>query len=100
MGGQSVNTDPTSAFRYTLQAAEQGYVPAEAAVAMMYANGKGVQQNYAEASKWWIKASEGGDLLAARHTWNLFRNGEGVARDRNIANQWAKVIGEPVQVPR
>jgi TPR repeat protein len=100
MGGQSVNTDPASAFRYTLQAAEQGYVPAEAAVAMMYANGKGVQQNYAEAGKWWIKAAEGGDLIAARHAWNLYRNGEGVARDRNIANQWAKVIGEPVQVPR
>jgi TPR repeat protein len=100
MGDQSVNTDPALAFRHTLQAAEQGYVPAEAAIAMMYANGKGVQQNYAEAGKWWIKASEGGDLLATRHTWNLFRNGEGVARDRNIANQWAKVIGEPMQVPR
>jgi uncharacterized protein len=92
--------NPASAYQYSLRAAEQGYVPAEAAVAMMYANGKGIQQNYAEAGKWWIKASEGGDLLAARHTWNLFRNGEGVARDRNIANQWAKAIGEPVQVPR
>ncbi len=100
MGDQSVNTDPALAFRHTLQAAEQGYAPAEAAIAMMYANGKGVQQNYAEAGKWWIKASEGGDLLATRHTWNLFHNGEGVARDRNIANQWAKVIGEPMQAPR
>ena len=44
----------------------------------MYANGKGVQQNYAEAGKWWIKAAEGGDLTAARHAWNLYRNGEGV----------------------
>jgi TPR repeat protein len=98
--GQSVNTDPASAFHRTLQAAEQGYMPAEAAVAMMYANGKGVQQNYAEAGKWWIKAAEGGDLVAARHAWNLYRHGEGVARDRNIANQWAQAIGEPVQVPR
>ena len=39
----------------------------------MYANGKGVQQNYAEAGKWWIKAAEGGDLAAARHAWNLYR---------------------------
>jgi TPR repeat protein len=67
---------------------------------MMYANGKGVQQNYEEAGKWWIKAAEGGDLAAARHTWNLFRNGEGVARNPTIANQWAVVIGEPVQTPR
>jgi TPR repeat protein len=98
--GQPATKDPASAFQYTLKAAEQGYVPAEAAVAMMYANGKGVQQNYAEAGKWWSKASEGGDLLAARHTWNLYRNGEGVARDPNIANQWAKAIGEPVRVAR
>ncbi len=98
--GQPAKKDPASAFRYTLQAAEQGYVPAEAAVAMMLADGQGVQQDYAEAGKWWIKASEGGDLVAARHTWNLYRNGEGVARDRAIANQWAKAIGEPVQVPR
>jgi hypothetical protein len=98
--GQTGKKDPAAAFQYTLRAAEQQYVPAEAAVAMMYANGKGVQQNYAEAGKWWIKAAGGGDLLAARHTWNLYRNGEGVARDRNIANQWAKAIGEPVQVSR
>jgi hypothetical protein len=93
-------TDVASAFRSTLQAAEQGNVPAQASVAMMYANGKGVLQNYAEAGKWWIKAAEGGDLAAARHAWNLYRNGEGVARNPAIANQWAKVIGEPVQVPR
>jgi len=98
--GQPAKKDPAYAFQYTLRAAEQGYVPAEAAVAMMYANGKGVQQNYAEAGKWWIKASEGGDRLAARHTWNLYRNGEGVARNPDIANRWAETIGEPVRVSR
>jgi uncharacterized protein len=89
-----------SDFRSTLKAAEQGNLPAQAAVAMLYANGRGVQQSYAEAGKWWIKAAEGGDLKAARHAWNLYRNGEGVERNAAIANQWAKVIGEPVQVPR
>ncbi|HEX9224611.1 MAG TPA: hypothetical protein VF860_14875, partial [Candidatus Acidoferrales bacterium] len=43
---------------------------------------------------------EGGDLVAARHAWNLYRNGEGVERNAATANQWAKVIGEPVQIPR
>ena len=96
----STETDPASAFQSTLKAAEQGDTKAQAATAMSYANGKGVQQNYAEAGKWWIKAAEGGDLAAARHAWNLYRNGEGVERNPAIANQWAKVIGEPVQVPR
>jgi TPR repeat protein len=93
-------TDLAAAFQSTLKAAEQGNVPAQAATAMLYADGKGVQQNYAEAGKWWIKAAEGGDLAAARYAWNLYRNGEGVERNATIANQWAKVIGEPVQAPR
>ncbi len=92
--------DVASAFQFTLKAAEQGYVPAQSAVAMMYANGKGVQQNYAEAGNWWNKAAEGGDLIAARHLWNLYRNGEGAERNPTIANRWAPVIGEPVQSPR
>jgi TPR repeat protein len=92
--------DLSATFESTLKAAQQGDLRAQSAVAMMYANGKGLQQNYEEAGKWWIKAAEGGDLAAARHTWNLFRNGEGVARNPTIANQWAVVIGEPVQTPR
>ena len=93
-------TDLVSAFQSALKAAEQGNVAAQASVALMYANGKGVQQNYAEAGKWWIKAAESGDLAAARHVWNLYRNGEGVERNAAIANQWAKVIGEPIPAPR
>jgi hypothetical protein len=90
----------TAAFQQALQSAEEGSVPAQSAVAMMYANGKGVRQNYAEAGKWWAKAAEGGDLDAGRLAWNLYRNGEGVDRNPALANQMAKLIGEPVQAPR
>lgn len=98
--GLPQGTNPASVFPSTLKSAEQGNVQAQADVAMMYANGRGVQQNYAEAGKWWIKAAEGGDLKAARHAWNLYRNGEGAERNATIANQWAKVIGEPIPAPR
>jgi TPR repeat protein len=97
---KQTKADLASAFRWTLQAAEDGYVPAQSAVGMMYANGEGVQQNYAAAGNWWRKASSGGDLVAARHAWNLYRNGEGVARDRTLANEMAVLIGEPIQAPR
>jgi TPR repeat protein len=40
-------------------------LPAQAAVGMMYANGKGVQQNYAEAGNWWKKAAESKHALSA-----------------------------------
>jgi len=63
--GQPVRQDPQAAFQYTLQAAEKGYVPAQAALGMLYADGKGVEQNYAESRKWFVKAAEGGHPLAA-----------------------------------
>jgi hypothetical protein len=91
---------PPAAFAQTLKAAEGGSVPAQSAVGMMYANGKGVRQNYAEAAKWWVMAGENGDLDAARLAWNLYRNGEGVDRDAAIANRMAKIIGEPIAPPR
>jgi TPR repeat protein len=87
-------------FQSALKSAEGGDVRAQAAVGMMFANGTGVQQNYAEAGKWWVKAAEGGDLESARHVWNLYRNGEGVDRNAEIANRWAAAIGEPVSAPR
>jgi TPR repeat protein len=90
----------TARFACTLKAAEQGMAQAQAAVAMMYANGKGVEQNYAEAGKWWGKAAESGDLTSARYVWNLYRNGEGAPRNPAISNRWAPLIGEPVQAPR
>jgi len=63
--GKPVAKQPGSAFQNTLRAAEAGYVPAQAELGMMYANGKGVQQNYVEAGKWWSKAAAGGHVLAA-----------------------------------
>jgi TPR repeat protein len=91
--------DLAAAFKQRLKAAEGGSVAAQSAVAMLYANGKGVRQNYAEAGKWWMRASEGGDLDAGRLAWNLYRNGEGVDRNPALANRMAKLIGRPIQVP-
>ena len=70
-----------------------------AAAAMMYANGKGVQQNYAEAGKWWIKAAEGGDLAAARFAWQN-RSTQGVQRNPEVVAQLAKDARRAVPVPR
>src|SRR5260370_235097 len=76
--GQRMKKDPVLAFQNTLKAAEQGYVPAEAAAGMMYAIGKGVEQNYAEATKWWTAAAEAGHLLAATNGAVAYRGVPGV----------------------
>ncbi len=54
-------------FAKTKQAAEMGFVPAQAMLGMMYANGTGVQQDYTEAGNWWAKAAAGGHALAAQN---------------------------------
>ncbi len=94
MGGANLPKHPASAFQYTLQAAEQGYVPAEAAVGMMYANGKGVRQNYAEAAKWWTKAAEAGHVLAATNASMVYRGVAGVPADPAMSEKLAKFAAE------
>jgi hypothetical protein len=92
--GQPLRKDPVLAFQNTLKAAEQGYVPAEAAVGMMYAIGKGVELNYAEAAKWWTKAAEAGHVLAATNLSMVYRGVPGVRSDAAKSEQWAKFVAE------
>jgi TPR repeat protein len=87
-----VPKQPAEAFLYTRQAAKQGYVPAEAALGMMYADGKRVQQNYAEAGKWWNKAAEGGHVLAASNLAMLYRGGSGVPGNADASKKWAQFV--------
>lgn len=54
-------------FAKTKQSAELGFVPAQAMLGMMYANGTGVPQDYAEAANWWSKAAAAGHALAAQN---------------------------------
>ncbi|MBY0503519.1 MAG: hypothetical protein K2X03_06410 [Bryobacteraceae bacterium] len=62
---------PAEAFAKTKQAAEMGWVPAQALLGMLYANGMGVEQDYLESANWWAKAAAQGHALAAQ---NLARN--------------------------
>ena len=84
--GEAARRDPQSAFQYMSQAAEKGYVPAQAALGMLYANGQCVQQNYGESRKWFVKAAEGGHKLAAESA----ANGRGAPRPQAQAPAPAK----------
>jgi hypothetical protein len=92
--GKPARKDPAAAFKYTLQAAEQGYLPAEAAAGMMYAIGKGVEQSFPDAAKWWTKAAEGGHVLAAMNASMVYRGGSGVPADPAKSEKWAKFAAE------
>jgi hypothetical protein len=47
-------------------AAAQGYAEAQYNMGVMYRDGEGVSQDYAEAAKWFRKAAEQGDANAER----------------------------------
>jgi TPR repeat protein len=90
--GQQTRKNPVLAFQNTLKAAEQGYVPAAAAVGMMYAVGKGTQQDYAEAARWWTRAAEAGHTLAATNLSMVYRGVPGVKSDSAKSEYWAQFV--------
>jgi TPR repeat protein len=88
-GGDLVSRNPAQAFQSTLEAAQAGYVPAQEVVGMMYAVGKGVQQDPKEAAKWFLTAAEAGNPRAAANFVALSRSLRG---DVELGQRWAKFL--------
>ena len=101
-GGTALRKNPTQAFQDTLKAAQAGYTPAQEVVGMMYATGKGVQQDFTEAGKWFLTAAEAGDLRAPVHYAGNIRDGESpLRRNTELAARWAKYAStHPEFAPR
>jgi uncharacterized protein len=88
-GGDWVSKDPAKAFQSTLEAAQAGYVPAQEVVGMMYAVGKGVEQDYHEAAKWFLTAAEASNPRAAANFVAVSRSVRG---DGELASRWARFL--------
>jgi len=92
-GGPLVSKNPARAFQLTLKAAQGGYVPAQEVVGMMYAIGKGVEQDYHEAAKWFLTAAEAGNTRAAINYVGSLRSGMGNLRtDVELSARWSKFL--------
>jgi TPR repeat protein len=63
------------------KAAEEGYAPAQNNLGVMYEQGQGVVQNYAEAANWYRKAAEQGWAFAQYNLGCLYANGNGVEQN-------------------
>ena len=70
------------------QAAEQGVAVAQYNLGLMYENGQGVRQDYAEAVRWYRKAAEQGNANAQYNLGVMYGNGQGVRQDRALAQEW------------
>ena len=74
--------------------AEKSDPVAQNNLAVMYATGNGVKQNYAEAAKWYEKAGEQGYPVAQHNLGTLYENGMGVPRDLHAAKVWYELAAE------
>ena len=55
---------------------------------LLYANGKGVAQDYGTAFKWYEKAAMQGFVIAQVNLAELYEEGLGVARNPALARKW------------
>jgi uncharacterized protein len=90
--------DKQEAFKWFKQAAEQGYVEAEAELGRCYEDGDGTDQDYVLAAQWYRKAAEhvpnlGGAGQGRNNLGNLYMEGLGVPKDYVQAYKWFSLAG-------
>ena len=73
--------------------ADQGNANAQNALGVMFVNGEGVAQDYAEAHKWYQRAANQGYAKAQGNLGVMYFNGEGVAQDYIEAYKWFDLAG-------
>jgi len=80
--------DFQTAFQKFMPAAESGNSDAQMNIGAMYANGEGVEQNFAEAAKWYRLSAEQGNASAQNRLGSMYDDGVGVAPDIEEAARW------------
>jgi TPR repeat protein len=88
-GGCEVSRyDGASGLRLCRSLAEQGDAIAQFDLALLYARGSGVQQDYAEAVKWYRKSAEQGYVIASVMLGDMYNVGRDVPHDSAEAAKW------------
>ena len=74
--------------------AEQGDADAQALLAVVYYNGRGVERDFGEALRWARLAAEQGNAGGQSVLGMAYRSGNGVARDPAEAARWLRLGAE------
>jgi len=61
--------------------AKQGSPGAQYALGVLYAEGKGVPQDYKEAARWFLLSADQGEALAQYNPGHMYDAGNGVRQD-------------------
>jgi TPR repeat protein len=86
--------DPARRVAYYTERAEAGDGDAELALAILYAKGEGVAQDYAAAARWFRGAAEKGAVRAQYDLGVLYERGRGVPVDYAQAAVWYRKAAE------
>ncbi len=86
--------DFATALRLWRPLAEQGDADAQSSLGMMYEEGQGVPQSYAEAVKWYRLAAEQGDATAQNRLGVMYATDQGVPQDYAEAVKWFRLAAE------
>ena len=83
------------AARWYRKAADEGKAWDQFNLGVMYDNGEGVEQDYAEAAKWYRKASDQGHEKAQFNLGLKYDKGQGVVKDYVQAHMWMTLAAAP-----
>lgn len=100
--GQGVPENDLEAVKWFRLSAEQGYVPAERELGLIYGGrqviyhlfGSGPRQDLKEAAKWYRRAPEHGDAKAQLDLAVFYWNGHGVRQSWSEGTKWLGLAAE------
>ncbi len=92
-----INSDPARAVGACHRQADRGDVVAETALGKMYADGRGVPQDFALAQRWFRLATAKGNPDAEYDLGLMYANGDGVAQDYAEAARWYRLAADQGQ---
>lgn len=78
------NRDFVPAYKWSVSAAEQGHIKAQALLASLYVVGKGIEKNYEEALKWATLAAEKGNVIGQYYLGYIYME----KKDNQSALKW------------
>ena len=76
------------------EAADAGYRPSLANLALMYSKGEGVAQSQIKALEYGSRAADAGDLQSQFNLGQAYRRGMGVAQDYGEVARWYQKAAE------
>lgn len=90
---------PVEALHWYGKAAQQGSLDAATNMALIYANGRGVEKDDMQALIWFRRAAEGGNDSAQYNLAMMYERGEGVPQDYKEAMRWLTAAADQNLVP-